>query len=38
MRAMTSREKMRYGSWGNRSDHDLQERNEIQVMEKQERP
>ena len=32
---MTYRRKMKSRSWGNREDHDLQEKNEIQVMEEQ---
>ena len=35
---MTYRGKMRSRSWENREAHDLQEKNEIQVMGKQERP
>ena len=35
---MTYRRKMRSRSWRNRECHDLQEKNEIQIMGKQERP
>ena len=35
---MTYRRKMKFGSWRNREDHDLQEKNEIRVMEEQGRP
>ena len=34
---MTYRKKMRSRSWGNRKGYDLWEKNEIQVMGKQER-
>ena len=37
-KAMTYRRKMRSRPWGNWKDHDLREKNEIQVMEELERP